>query len=121
MSVTSIRLREAWNWGGLTVKQLAVRTYQQIETHEALDRAAALAFYAMLSLVPFLSLLLAGGIGTQSGNSSQLLALSRNSCRSKRRQSSRIKCGRCRQPTPPDCSRFRGRSCSGRPPASLWD
>ncbi len=77
MSVTSIRLREAWNWGGLTVKQLAVRTYQQIETHEALDRAAALAFYAMLSLVPFLSLLLAFGIGNQGSNSSQLLALSR--------------------------------------------
>src|SRR6202030_4209038 len=78
MSVTSIRLREAWNWGGLTVKQLAVRTYQQIDTHETLDRAAALAFYAMLSLVPFLSLLLAGGIGNQRGISSQLLGLSRD-------------------------------------------
>jgi uncharacterized BrkB/YihY/UPF0761 family membrane protein len=52
MSLTSIRLRETWNWRGLTARELAVRTYREMDRHETLDRAAALAFYAMLSLVP---------------------------------------------------------------------
>jgi membrane protein len=49
-----------------------VRTYHQLNDHETMDRAAALAYYAMLSLVPFLGLLLAGGAGAASN---QLLAL----------------------------------------------
>jgi membrane protein len=77
MSLTTIRLREAWNWGGLSTRELAVRTYTQMGKHETLDRAAALAFYAMGSLVPFLGLLLVSGIGTQGWVSAQLLTLSR--------------------------------------------
>src|SRR4051794_23378077 len=77
MSLTSIRLREAWNWGGLTFKELAVRTYRQIDKHETLDRAAAVAFYAMLSLIPFLGLLLAIGVGSRGRIDSPLLAASR--------------------------------------------
>ncbi|HZU35497.1 MAG TPA: YihY/virulence factor BrkB family protein [Gemmataceae bacterium] len=76
MSLTTIRLREAWNWGGLSTKQLAVRTYQQVDKHEILDRAAALAFYAMLSLIPFLSFLLALGLGGRTWISKEILLLS---------------------------------------------
>ena len=79
MSLTSIRLRQAWNWRGLTARELAVRTYREMDRHETLDRAAALAFYAMLSLVPFLGLLLAMGVGGQGRLSAQLLTLSRDS------------------------------------------
>src|SRR4051812_35424475 len=63
MSLTSIRLREAWNWGGLSAKQLATRTYAAMDQHETIDRAAIVAFYAMLALVPFLGLVLAISIG----------------------------------------------------------
>ncbi len=77
MSLTSIRLSAAWNWGGLTARELAVRTYERIVLHETLDRAAALAFYAMLSLVPFLGFFLAIGVGGRGTISSQLLRLSR--------------------------------------------
>jgi membrane protein len=63
MSLTTVRLREAWNWSGLTLKELAVRTYRQMDAHETLDRAAAVAYYAMLSLPPFLGLLLATLVG----------------------------------------------------------
>jgi membrane protein len=60
----------------LTTKELALRTYQQIDKHETFDRAAGVAFYAMLALVPFLSFLLAIGLGA-SGLADQLLTLSR--------------------------------------------
>jgi membrane protein len=76
MSITSIRLREAWDLGGLTLKQLAAKTYQQIDKHETLDRAAGIAFYAMLSLVPFLSFLLAISVGRAGEGTTQFLALS---------------------------------------------
>jgi membrane protein len=63
MSLTIVRLRQAWNWGGLSLKELSVRTYRQMDAHETLDRAAAVAYYAMLSLPPFLGLLLATLVG----------------------------------------------------------
>ncbi len=53
-----LRLREAWNLGGLTVKELTVRTWYKISEHEVMTRAAAVSFYAMLALVPFLALVL---------------------------------------------------------------
>ncbi|MFL5245839.1 MAG: YihY/virulence factor BrkB family protein [Gemmataceae bacterium] len=77
MSLTTIRLREAWNFGGLSLKELAIRTYRQIETHETLDRAAIIAFYAMTSLAPFLSFLLAISLGLESGFAAQLIAFAR--------------------------------------------
>lgn len=53
-----IRLRQALNLGGLSLKELAVRTWAQINENEILTRAAAVAFYAMLAIVPFLALVL---------------------------------------------------------------
>jgi len=76
MSITSVRLREAWNWGGLSARELAKRTYAEVERHELLDRAAALAYYAMLALLPFLSFLLALGLGGRSWISEQILTMS---------------------------------------------
>jgi membrane protein len=58
-SLTTVRLSEAWNWGGLSARELAARTWRAIDRHETIDRAAIVAFYAMLSLVPLLSLSLA--------------------------------------------------------------
>ncbi|SIO66742.1 membrane protein [Singulisphaera sp. GP187] len=52
------RLREALTLGGLSVRELIVRTWHKVEEHEVFTRAAAVAFYAMLALVPFLGLVL---------------------------------------------------------------
>jgi membrane protein len=72
VSLTSIRLREAWNWGGLSAKDLAVRTWHAMNQHETLDRAAVVAYYAMLSLVPLLSVTLAVALGAGSGVAAQI-------------------------------------------------
>ncbi len=77
MSLTTVRLRQAWSWGGLTMKELAVRTYRQMEAHETLDRAAAVAYYAMLSLPPFLGLLLATLVGGRGRFGEQLQTAAR--------------------------------------------
>src|SRR4051812_4181737 len=76
MSLTTVRLREAWNFGGLTPRQLLALTYRQIDKHETLDRAAAVAFYAMLALVPFLGFLLTLALKFGSGAADQLLRVS---------------------------------------------
>src|SRR5918911_4065141 len=73
MSLTSLRLREAWNWGGLSAWQLAVRTYQAMDRHETLDRAAVVAFWTMLALVPFLGFVLALALGGRGQVADQLL------------------------------------------------
>ena len=72
MSFTSIRLKEAWNWGGLSFRELVVRTYKAIDQHDTLNQAAVVAFYAMLSLVPLLSLILALALGAQPGVAEQV-------------------------------------------------
>ena len=53
-----LRLREAWTLGGLSVRELMHRTWTKINEHEIMTRASAVAFYAMLALVPFLALVL---------------------------------------------------------------
>jgi membrane protein len=53
-----IRLREALRLGGLSVRELALRTWTKIYENEIMTRAAAVSFYAMLALVPFLALVL---------------------------------------------------------------
>ena len=53
-----LRLREAMNLGGLSVRELCLRTWKKIQEHEILTRASAVSFYAMLALVPFLALVL---------------------------------------------------------------
>jgi len=53
-----LRLREALSLGGLSVRELLIRTWHKINDHEIFTRAAAVAFYAMLAIVPFLALIL---------------------------------------------------------------
>jgi membrane protein len=53
-----IRLRSAWALGGLSVRELSCRTWNKIFENEILTRAAAVAFYAMMAMVPFLGLTL---------------------------------------------------------------
>ena len=53
-----LRLRSALSLGGLTVRELTVRTWKKMNEHEIWTRAAAVSFYAMLALVPFLGLVL---------------------------------------------------------------
>src|SRR4051812_4466063 len=78
MSLTWLRLPRAWKRGGLSFKDLAVRTYEAVDQHETIDRAAIVAFYAMLALVPFLGLVLAVTLGASEGVvPGQILSLSR--------------------------------------------
>ena len=78
MSLTWLRLPQAWKWGGLSFKELAVRTYAAVDKHETIDRAAIVAFYAMLALVPFLGLVLTMALGASDGVvAGQILSLSR--------------------------------------------
>jgi len=72
MAFTSIRPREAWNWGGLSFRELAVRAYKAMDQHATLNQAAVVAFYAMLSLVPLLSLVLVFALGARSGVAEQV-------------------------------------------------
>jgi membrane protein len=48
-----------WNLGGLGVRELARRVYQEINDDEVLDRAAALAYYLVFALFPTLLFLTA--------------------------------------------------------------
>jgi membrane protein len=77
MPQTASRLNRAWDWGGLTVKQLAVQTYGQMVRHETLDRAAIVAFYGLLSMAPFLSLVVAAALGRGGALAVEIVALSR--------------------------------------------
>jgi membrane protein len=76
MSISSIRLREAWNWGGLSARELALRTWKAMDQHDTLNQAAVVAFYAMLSLVPLLGLVLALAVGMRGDVGTQLKTLS---------------------------------------------
>jgi len=53
-----LRLREALSLGGLTPRELVIRTWAKVQEHEIMTRAAAVSFYAMLACVPFLALML---------------------------------------------------------------
>jgi hypothetical protein len=78
MSLFFPRLPQAWTWGGLSFKELAVRTYEAVDKHEIIDRAAIVAFYAFLALVPFLGLVLTFSLGASDGVvARQILNLSR--------------------------------------------
>jgi len=52
------RLRAAMTLGGLRPREVLFRTWKEINDHEIMTRAAAISFYAMLALVPFLALIL---------------------------------------------------------------
>jgi membrane protein len=53
-----LRLREALTLGGLSARELVVRTWRMMNDHEIWTRAAAISFYAMLAAVPFLGIVL---------------------------------------------------------------
>jgi membrane protein len=77
MSFNWLRLPQAWNLGGLSFKELAIRTYAAVDEHETIDRAAIVAFYAMLALVPFLGVVLTITLGASDGVvTGQILSLS---------------------------------------------
>ena len=44
--------------GGLSLRELTIRTWRAMDDHEIQTRAAAVAFYAMLAMVPFIGLVL---------------------------------------------------------------
>ena len=58
MATSSRRLWAALSLGGLSIRELAVRTWNKMDEHEILTRAAAIAFYAIAALVPFLALVI---------------------------------------------------------------
>jgi membrane protein len=76
MSVTKLKLKEAWNWGGLSARQLARRTWTQMDQHGTLDRAAVVAYYAMLALVPLLAVVVAIALGSAPQITNQIRQLS---------------------------------------------
>jgi membrane protein len=47
------------NFGGLTLHEAAVRTWTRVIEHAIMTRAAAISFYAIAALVPFMALLIA--------------------------------------------------------------
>jgi membrane protein len=51
-----LRLKAALGLGGLSIRELAVRTWTKINENEILTRASAVSFYAMLAFIPFLAL-----------------------------------------------------------------
>ena len=53
-----LRLRSALSLGGLSPRELAVRTWRSIDKNEIQTRAAAISFYAMLAMVPFIAVVL---------------------------------------------------------------
>lgn len=58
MSTTKRRLWAAFHLGGLSTREVASQTWSRINEHEILTRAAAITFYAIAALVPFLALVI---------------------------------------------------------------
>jgi membrane protein len=56
MDFSKKRLLSAMHLGGLMPREVAIRTWTKIGEHEVLTRAAAISFYAIAALVPFLAL-----------------------------------------------------------------
>ncbi len=57
MNATERRFRSAMDLGGLSLREALGRTWAKMNEHELMTRAAAITFYALASLVPFLALL----------------------------------------------------------------
>lgn len=58
MTGSARRLWAALHLGGLPLREVLVRTWRRMDEHEILTRAAAITFYAIAALVPFLALLI---------------------------------------------------------------
>jgi membrane protein len=56
--MTWVRLKSALTFGGLSPGSALSRTWHEMMENEVMTRAAAIAFYAMLASVPFLSLMI---------------------------------------------------------------
>lgn len=56
MDASQRRFRSAMDLGGLTLREAFRRTWDKLNEHELMTRAAAITFYAVASLVPFLAL-----------------------------------------------------------------
>lgn len=56
MDASKRRFRSAMDLGGLTLKEALQRTWTKLNEDELMTRAAAITFYAIASLVPFLGL-----------------------------------------------------------------
>lgn len=78
MSTISVPSVPSWRRYLQLGRQLVVLTWQATERHQTLDRAAILAFYAVLSLVPFLGLAFAVTLGMVEGLADELVAIARN-------------------------------------------
>jgi membrane protein len=78
MSLLKVRVQNAWDWGGLSPWRLAVRLWHAIDQHNTLNQAAIVAYYAMLSLVPLLSLVVAAALGVRPGVTDEVLRMSRD-------------------------------------------
>ncbi|HWT77183.1 MAG TPA: hypothetical protein VN648_00040, partial [Candidatus Methylomirabilis sp.] len=58
MTSSRRHLLSAMHLGGLTFREVCLRTWTKINEHEILTRAAAISFYALAALVPFLALVI---------------------------------------------------------------
>jgi membrane protein len=58
MTSSRRRLLSAMHPGGLTFREVCLRTWTKINEHEILTRAVAYSFYALAALVPFLALVI---------------------------------------------------------------
>jgi membrane protein len=58
MAATRKRLMAALSLGGLSLKDAAIRTWDRMNEHEIMTRAAAITFSAIAALVPFLALMI---------------------------------------------------------------
>ena len=58
MTSSRRRLLSAMHLGGLRFREVCRRTWTKINEHEILTRAAAISFYALAALVPFLALVI---------------------------------------------------------------
>src|SRR5271157_1604235 len=58
MTSSRRRLLSAMHLGGLTFREVCLRTWTKINEHEILTRAAAISFYALAALVPFPALVI---------------------------------------------------------------
>jgi membrane protein len=76
MGLATIHPRDAWTRGGLSWRELVLRTWRQVQRHDTLNRAAVVAFYAMLSLVPFLAIVLAVALGAAGSIAAEMASLS---------------------------------------------
>lgn len=75
MSAVPRPLQIIWDHFLLPVQQIVVLTWQAIDRHQTLDRAAIISFYAAFSVIPFLGLVFVVALGMIEGLGPQLLSM----------------------------------------------